>query len=322
MNILITSVGRRVSLVEIFKTELSKIFPEGKVFTVDSQIQLSAACKVADGAFNVPKVNDNDYLQTLIDICTVNEISLIVPTIDTELKILAQNKEVFLEHNVNVVISSLGFIEKCRNKYKIHDFFAANNIEVAKEYDKNDYNLPLFIKPYDGSRSVDTYVIQKQEDLTEYHFKNEKLMFLEYLSPSEFQEYTCDLYFDKNHDLKCAVPRKRLEVRDGEVSKGKTEENSIIPYIKKRLHHIEGARGCLTVQFFKHKTDDRIVGIEVNPRFGGGFPLTYHAGANYVKWLIEEYLLDKKIDEQFNSWEPNLLMLRYDKEILVHEHKD
>ena len=65
----------------------------------------------------------------------------------------------------------------------------------------------------------------------------------------------------------------------------------------------------------------KIYGIEINPRFGGGYPLSYLAGANFPKWIIEEYLLDKTIDDKFNSWENDLLMIRYDDEVLVHGYK-
>jgi carbamoyl-phosphate synthase large subunit len=34
---------------------------------------------------------------------------------------------------------------------------------------------------------------------------------------SENDEYTCDAYYGKDSELKCVVPRKRIEVRDGEV---------------------------------------------------------------------------------------------------------
>jgi len=318
MNILITSVGRRVSLIEIFKQELIKVHRDGKVYAVDLEVDLSAACKVADGSFSVPRVDHKDYIKDLLDICLAQNVSLVIPTIDTELKVLALNEELFLSKGIHLAISSIEFIEKCRNKYKIHEFFQANNIDIAKEYDKSQYTLPLFIKPYDGSRSIDTYVITKEDQITTYHMENDKLMFLEYLNPEHYEEYTCDLYYDRKHNLKCIVPRKRLEVRDGEVSKGKTERNKIIPYLRERLGYMNGARGCITAQFFKHKDDNRIVGIEVNPRFGGGFPLTYHSGANYAGWLIQEYFLDLEIEDQFDTWEPNLLMLRYDKEILVH----
>jgi len=179
----------------------------------------------------------------------------------------------------------------------------------------------LFIKPIDGSRSVDTYLIKTKEDLTDYHFENEKLMFLEYIDHDHYEEFTCDLYYSKDHKLRCVVPRKRIEVRDGEVNKAVTENGALVDYIRNTLTYVEGAVGCLTAQFFKHKTESKIYGIEINPRFGGGYPLSYLAGANFPKWIIEEYLLDKKVDDKFDSWEDNLLMIRYDDEILVHGYK-
>ena len=117
------------------------------------------------------------------------------------------------------------------------------------------------------------------------------------------------------------MPRKRIEVRDGEVEKGKTEKNILVDFIKKKLPHIKGAQGCLTAQFFKHMTTDRILGIEINPRFGGGYPLSYYAGANFPKWIIQEYLLNQSITPN-DDWEDNLLMLRYSKEILIHNSNE
>lgn len=323
MNILITSAGRRVSLIRSFQKELKKINKDSKVFATDADPVLSAACQIADGFFKVPRLDAPDYISVLINLCKTHEISLIVPTIDTELLELAKNKAKFKQEGIEVVISSVDFVSKCRNKRVIHQFFESHNVNVAKEYEKNDYILPLFIKPIDGSRSVDTYLIRTKEELTDYHFTNEKLMFLEYIDHEEYDEFTCDLYFSKDHTLKCVVPRKRIEVRDGEVYKALTVNNSLVPYIKKNLNKINGAVGCLTAQFFLHKDDnEKIYAIEINPRFGGGYPLSYLSGANFTKWIIEEYLYDKSIEEKFDAWESDLLMIRYDDEVLVHGYKD
>tara|TARA_R110002033_G_scaffold2461_4_gene17052 strand:+ start:108 stop:1073 length:966 start_codon:yes stop_codon:yes gene_type:complete len=320
MNVLITSAGRRVSLVKAFQNELKALVPDGLVMTTDYNIQLSAACHVSDKAFELPLVDDTDYLDKLINVCLNNNIKLIVPTIDTELLLLAKNFKLLSKKGITPIISSMEFINICRDKRAMNLFFINHNIHVAKEYSKYDYTLPLFIKPLNGSRSVDTFIINKHEDLTEYHFKNKNLMFLEYLNHNDFEEFTCDLYYDRNNNLKCVVPRKRIEVRDGEVNKGLTEKNALIEYIKARLNHIDGAVGCLTSQFFKHKSNGKIYGIEINARFGGGFPLSYFSGANFVKWILEEYLFNKEI-HFYNDWEDTLLMLRYDDEILVHGHK-
>ena len=79
---------------------------------------------------------------------------------------------------------------------------------------------------------------------------------------------------------------------------------------------MKGARSCLTMQFFEHKTSGRVVGIEINPRFGGGFPLSYEAKANYPAMLIREYLLNESLDF-FDNWIDGLVMLRYDAEVFV-----
>ena len=320
-NILITSAGKRVSLVKAFKTELEKYFPEGIIATVDANPQLSAACHVADKFYKVPRLNAPNYIDELISICKLNNISLIIPTIDTELLLLSENAKKLLIEGVTPVISSVDLVTICGDKRLTHKFFESHGVKTAKEYLKTDYKLPLFIKPVDGSRSIDTFIILKKEDFRDNYFEDKKLMFLEYLDHNLYDEYTCDLYYGKDFKLKCVVPRRRIEVRDGEVNKGRTEKNSLIQYVKKHLEFIDGARGCLTVQFFKHKSEDTIIGIEINPRFGGGFPLSYFAGANYPKWIIQEYMLNQQI-EPFDDWEDNLLMLRYDNEILIHGFKD
>ncbi len=321
MNILITSAGRRVSLVRAFQKELKKIYPQAKVIAADADSSLSAACHAADSYFKVPRLDNPEYINSLIAHCKDHQIKLVVPTIDTELLLLSKNKELLEKNSITPIIASVEFIEKCRDKRVIHEFFESHGIAIAKEYGKSDYTLPMFIKPIDGSRSVDTYLIKAKEDLTDYHFANEKLMFLQYLDHGEYDEFTCDLYYGKDYKLKCAVPRKRIKIRDGEVNKALTMNNDLVPYIKKKLGYIEGAVGCLTAQFFKHKSRSDIYGIEINPRFGGGYPLSYLAGANFPKWIIEEYMLNKEIDDKFDCWEDNLLMIRYDDEILVHGYK-
>ncbi|WP_291076703.1 MULTISPECIES: ATP-grasp domain-containing protein [unclassified Empedobacter] len=319
-NILITSAGQRVSLVKAFQTEIKKLNETNKVYTVDLNPILAPACHVSDGYRTVKRVTDSDYISELIQICKELEIKIIVPTIDTELLVLAENKDLFLKEGITPIVSALDFVKACRDKRIINQFFVENNIDIPQDLDKNNLTFPLFIKPYDGSLSKDTFLIENESQLTDYHFENPKLMFMEYIDHANHDEYTVDTYYDNDGDLKCVVPRKRIFVRAGEVNKGVTHKNEIAAYVKERLSHIEGAVGCLTMQFFFNPDTKRIIGIEINPRFGGGYPLSYLAGANYPKYLIEEYILGKTIDYTEN-WENNLLMLRYDDEVLVRNYE-
>lgn len=319
-NILITSAGQRVSLVRAFQKEICKINRENKVYTVDLNPVLAPACHISDGYRTVKRVSDPNYVSELIEICLELDVKIIIPTIDTELQILAENRALFLDHGIIPIVSSLEFVHACRDKRIINKFFVDNGIDVPKAIDKDFPTFPLFIKPYDGSLSKDTFLIQEESELKEYHFSNEKLIFMEYIDHAEHDEYTVDTYYDKNGDLKCVVPRKRIFVRAGEVNKGVTNRNEILAYVKEKLSRIEGATGCLTMQFFFNPISKRIIGIEINPRFGGGYPLSYLAGANYPKYIIDEYILGRKV-EYFEDWENNLLMLRYDDEVLVRNYE-
>jgi len=176
--------------------------------------------------------------------------------------------------------------------------------------------FPCFVKPYDGSRSVGAEKLQNMADLSDAILADQKLMFMEYIDDSH-HEYTVDAYFDRYSRLRCLVPRHRLEVRDGEISKGITRKNHVYEYLLGRLMELKGARGCLTLQIFAQPEGRRYAGLEINPRFGGGYPLSYAAKANYPGWLIEEYLLHQDIPF-FDAWESDLLMLRYDAQVLVH----
>ena len=145
--------------------------------------------------------------------------------------------------------------------------------------------------------------------MSDHILADEKLLFMEYLGPDEFDEYTVDAYYDTNGALKCLVPRKRIEVRGGEISKGVALKGKTYDYLRQKLERIEGARGCLTFQFFASKQEDRWLASELNPRFGGGFPLSYAAGANYPEWLIREYLLHEEIPV-FDNWKDRTAMVR------------
>src|SRR5690554_2885517 len=139
MNIIITSAGRRVSLVRGFQKELKELVPHGKVYASDSDPETSAACLVADGYVKVPLLDRPDYIDHLLQSCIQLNISMVIPTIDTELMILAKNRDRFEANNIKVIISSMEFILKCRNKRIIHEFFKSKGIAISKEYSRDNY---------------------------------------------------------------------------------------------------------------------------------------------------------------------------------------
>ena len=130
-------------------------------------------------------------------------------------------------------------------------------------------------------------------------------------------KYTVDILADRQGNCLCAVPRKRLEVRGGEVSKGLTVRNEFIVGLAQQIcKTLPGAYGALNVQIFLDDATGDLKVIEINPRFGGGFPLTWESGGKYPQWMIEE-IMGLPSTASSSSWKDGLVMLRYDDAVFA-----
>lgn len=315
-NILITSAGKRVALTRYFKETLNRFFPNAKVFITDMNPEMAPVSYVCDGCFKVPRVTAPEYPEKLFKICEENNVGMVIATIDTELLILSDLKEKFRHKGVHVMVSDKAFITMCRDKRNTGDFFDTHGVRVPTEVDKYNPTFPLFAKPYDGSLSTNLHYIKCQEELTSDILEDPKLIFMEYIDKTVYKEYTVDMYYGKDHRVKCIVPRERIEIRAGEINKGRTAKNEILTFLKEKLGYIDGCVGCICVQLFFHPETKDMVGIEINPRFGGGYPLTYMCGGNFPELLIREYFLGEDIT-YFEDWKDNMLMLRFDDAIYI-----
>ena len=310
-NILITSAGRRVSLVKHFQETLKKFNHRGKVFTTDMNPMLSSACHVSDGFFKVPAATDTQYISLLKRYCIEHDISLVVPTIDTELPILASAKEEFAKEGIVLSISSVEICERFQLKNTTEMFFVEHGFDTPRSIEDLDNCMyPIFAKRNNSSSSIGAQTVYRLETAKELSREGD-YVFQEYI---EGTEYTVDVFIDRKGDVISVVPRQRLDVRAGEVSKAKTFKDAmIIDAVKEVCGKLDGAKGTITIQLFK--TEDRIIFIEINPRFGGGYPLSYLAGANFAEYMIKDFL---KEELRYNEdWKDNLIMLRYDAEVLV-----
>ena len=317
INILILSAGRRVELIKCFKEAANLIGINSRIITADIS-NTAPAIYFSDKNYIVPKVGEKEYIQKIIKICKLEDIRLIVPTIDTELLIMAINKDLIENKtNAKVLISNKKAIEICRNKSNTNKFFEENGFGVPREFKldeiKNDnYNFPLFIKPFDGSSSINTFKINNKKELNFFVEYVKNPIIQEFI---EGEEYTVDVFLDFEGNPITIVPRQRLAVRSGEILKGKiVKDREIIEEVKKVATKLD-AIGHITIQCMK--TKDGIKFIEINPRFGGGAPISIKAGANSP---LNLYRLLKGEKLQYNEdYNDNMLALRFDDAIFLNE---
>jgi carbamoyl-phosphate synthase large subunit len=184
-------------------------------------------------------------------------------------------------------------------------------MSIGKALANKKLTWPCFLKPWDGSASKGNTAVNNRKELLFFAQRIPNAICQEFI---EGTEYTCDVYVDFNMKVRCVVPRKRIEVRTGEVSKAQVVKHPEIMDQSARLIETLGAGpGVITIQLFL-TGDNSVKFIEINPRFGGGVPLSIKAGANFPKWILKESLALKTII-RFDGFKDNLIMLRYDDEV-------
>ncbi|MDE6339242.1 MAG: ATP-grasp domain-containing protein, partial [Muribaculaceae bacterium] len=156
-----------------------------------------------------------------------------------------------------------------------------------------------------------------------YHTLDE-LMQLENLSDYIVQEYienrdeyTVDCYVSQAGEILTVVPRVRLEVMGGEVTRTITCRNATLDKLSREVIRTFGLKGCVTIQFLHDLDRNRYLLMEVNPRLGGGVVCSIYAGAP-----ITDYIIDESRGITLNAcddWAYNTLMARYQKEAIFYE---
>ncbi len=316
LGVLFTCIGRRVSLLESFRRAAKQLKINAAFFGTDTT-DLSSALQLCDKGFLVKPTSHPGYIKQLLSIVKANRVKLLVPTIDLDLKVLARNKPKFNTAGCHVLVSPPEVVDICQDKRKTYRFLTKNGFDtpltmsVRSALSKGELNWPYYLKPWNGSASKQNTIVNDRRDLLFNAKRIPNAICQEFI---EGTEYSCDVYIDFGMKVRCVVPRKRIEVRAGEVSKGQVVKNPRIMSEAAKLAETLGAGpGVITLQLFL-TDDDRVKFIEINPRFGGGAPLSIKAGANFPKWILQE-ASGKKPNIRPDGFKDDLIMLRYDSEV-------
>lgn len=279
--------------------------------------ELSSALQLCDKGFQVKPTKHADYIKQLLSIVRSNNVKLLIPTVDLDLKLLSQNKPRFAAVGCRVLVSKPDVVDICQDKRKTFRFLLKNGFDTPltmsprAALSKKRLEWPCFLKPWDGYASRGNAIVNNREELSVFAKRIPNTICQEFIKGTE---YTCDVYVDFNMEVRCVVPRRRIETRAGEISKGHVVKHfRIMREAAKLVETLGAGPGVITLQLFL-TNNDKIKFIEINPRFGGGVPLSIKAGANFPKWILQESL-GGKTNIRFDGFKDNLIMLRYDSEV-------
>lgn len=324
MKILFTSVGRRVELMQAFHQAAEKNDIDLAIIGADIT-STAPALQFCDKTEIVCRISDSDYIPMLFSICEKEKVDCIIPTIDTDLLLLAENKSKFEQVGTKVLVSCLEKIKLCRDKNYTSNYFISLGLKSpltfnsVKKYEE-EFNLgkqtfPAFIKPKNGSSSINAYKIDNLDDLKLHAEKIEDYIIQPFISG---REYTIDIFCDYDGNPVFITPRERLAVRAGEVLKTKITQDDIMISEMQTLITDYKPCGQITVQLIREEKTGENYYIEINPRFGGGAPLSIKAGADSADAVLR-MLNGEKLNYISHAAKDGAVYCRFDQSICVNE---
>lgn len=315
MKILFTSVGRRVELMQAFKNAACELGVDLKIIGVDITESAPALC-FCDGKHIVCQISDENYISSLLKICADEKVDCLIPTIDTDLLVLSEHKARFEEIGTKVLVAAPEKVRICRDKNYTADYFISLGLKSPKPVDSVEAytcGYPAFIKPKDGSSSIDAYKVTRYEDLVVYADKIGDYIIQPFISGREF---TVDIFCDYEGSPVLITPRERLAVRSGEVLKTRICQDDVMIEEMKTLVADFKPSGQITVQLIRDENTEENYYIEINPRFGGGAPLSIKAGADSAKAVIR-MLMGEKLEYMPYAARNGAIFSRFDQSVCV-----
>ena len=331
MNILFTCAGRRNYLINYFKEALGN---EGQVYAADMQASAPAMID-ADHAIILPSIYDPSYIDQLVESIEKYKIDAVISLNDLELPILSLERDFIEQNGTKLLVSDQRVINISFDKWNTFLFLSEQGLkspltfidynEALLAIDTGLLSFPLVIKPRWGSASIG---IEFPESVEEFKLAytllkmrlertilakasqeniEQAILIQEKISGNE---YGVDVLNDLKGNYKGTFVRKKLSMRSGETDKAASiidqRFDEVGQVIGKHLKHV-GNLDCDVLE----KDGDLYV-LELNPRFGGGYPFSHEAGMNtcksYISWLKNEDTFDED-----NKYEANIVFSKCDR---------
>ncbi len=295
-------------MIDYFRAALGN---KGIIVAADKSLS-APAMVAADRAHVVPAVYAPNYIESIFDICVAEKIKAVISLNDLELPLLAAAKDRFKKAGIILILSSEKVIDVCFDKWKTYEYAKSHDINTPNTYlsltaakaaiHNKDLDFPLVIKPRWGSASIGLDFPQDMEELDlSYRLLRSRLLrtILAEASKADLEqailiqekmsgtEYGMDVF--NNFDCKPVqvFVKEKLSMRAGETDKAVLRNNPDLEAIGFKIGGSLGHMGNLDCDVFEMK--GRYYLLELNPRFGGGYPFSQMSGARYpdaiIAWL-------------------------------------
>lgn len=295
-RVLLTSVGRRNYLVEFFHTAGAQVFGADHDPT-------AAALAECDEVLITPPLTSHEYVPAVVAFCRAHSIGVVVPLQDLDVLVLSAHRQTFQDQGISLLTPDLEGVVLCSDKLATFEALSRAGIPTPRTAlagcDLEDFHWPLVVKPRFGAASVGVTVCANEQDLHEAIPYGQRCAAASgvagHLAPGRPDvivqeaiagtEVGMDVAADLSGQVRGVSARRKLAMRSGETDKAVILDAGPFEGLAVALAHVVGHRGNLDVDIVVDGAGTAHV-IELNPRFGGGYPFSHMAGFDLVGAVV------------------------------------
>lgn len=308
--VLFTCAGQRVDIVSAFG--------RAGATTVAADLDpLAPALYHADHRALVPAVRDPGYVDALAALVAEHDVRLVVPLTDLDQEIVSAARDAFAP--ALVLAPAPDVCRAMGDKYLAHLFFEANGIPTPRtwlpEDVPQDVRYPVLVKVREGFGSRHIYRAADTEELA-FHLRSTPVdsMVQEQCLGEEF---SIDVFSDLDGRCLNAIPRSMIQSKGGESIKGRSLADRELVEHGARVAETVGIAGPANVQCFR-EPDGSLPVTDVNPRFGGAFPLPLAAGSRYPQ-LALALARGERPEPRLGEFREGVVMTRFFSDLCLVE---
>jgi carbamoyl-phosphate synthase large subunit len=300
--VLFTCAGQRVDIVSAFRRA------GARTVAADANA-LAPALYHADERELVPRVDDPGYLAALRELVARHGVRLIVPLADLDHLLLAERRTEL--DGALVLLPPPDVVRRTEDKYEAHVFFERHGIASPPSWLPgalpDDLPFPVLVKPRRGFGSRHIHRCGDREELDFHLRRTPAESFVQQVCVGE--EFSIDVLCDFEGRCLNAIPRTMIESKGGESIKGMTIADSELVEFGAHVAETLPIWGPANIQCFR-VAEGRHEVTDVNPRFGGGFPLPLAAGSRYPE-LALALARGERPEPRLGDFRPGVVMTRF-----------
>jgi carbamoyl-phosphate synthase large subunit len=299
--VLFTCAGQRVDIVSAFGRA-------GALTVAADADPLAPALYHADRSAIVPLISDPRYLDVLRGLVAEHGVGLVVPLTDLDQRLLAAHRE---ELGATLLLSPEQVVAAMADKYLAHRFLEERGIASPPTWlpaelpDRLDF--PVLVKAREGFGSRHIYRADDRDEL-EFHLRRTPVPSL-VQRRCRGEEFSIDLLCDFEGRCLNAIPRTMIQSKGGESIKGTTIQDAELIELGRSVSEALPIWGPANVQCFREPDGTHLV-TDVNPRFGGAFPLPLAAGGRYPE-LALALAAGERPEPRVGEFRPGIVMTRF-----------